>query len=126
MMEDQLKVIEELSANCLDKHLIFSINMFFCGIKEDKPVRPRPCWITIVDGNCEVVYETFVRYKKIEFADTRFHGLKVWDLKFARNLAVVRDQVLKYLACAKVIIGYGLINQLINLGLTRMEIKQLH
>uniref|UniRef100_T1KG82 RNA-directed DNA polymerase n=1 Tax=Tetranychus urticae TaxID=32264 RepID=T1KG82_TETUR len=126
MLDEQLKVIETMSEKFEDKKLIFSISMFCVRINENGYMRPRPCWVLIMDGNFEVVYETFVRYREVDHIDSRFHGLRVIDLKYARNLHTVRDQVIKYLVCAKKIIGHGLINHLQNLGYSREEIRLLH
>uniref|UniRef100_T1KEK1 RNA-directed DNA polymerase n=1 Tax=Tetranychus urticae TaxID=32264 RepID=T1KEK1_TETUR len=125
MLDEQMKVIEEFASTCPDRHLIFSINMFYIRIKENAKLRPRPCWIAIIDGNSEVVYETFVKYKEIDYVDESFHGLTAKDLQHARPLATARDQVLKYLACGNKIIGCGLINQFSSLGLSEFDIVHL-
>uniref|UniRef100_T1KVH5 RNA-directed DNA polymerase n=1 Tax=Tetranychus urticae TaxID=32264 RepID=T1KVH5_TETUR len=126
MLADQLNVIDEMASTCPERELIFSISMFNVRINENGHYRPRPCWIAIMDANLEVVYETFVKYREVDHIDSRFHGLTVKDLKYARNLATARDQVIKFLACAKKVVGYGLINHLRNLGLSRDEIRVLH
>lgn len=125
---------ESLVTEMTNKHenplLVYSIHMAYCRINEYRgregthPIC-RPIWIIIVDGYCNIIYESFVRYPHVDFMDTKFHGLSYRDIKNAKNLASIRDQVIGFLATASTIVGSGLINGFKALDLKECEIDFL-
>ncbi|XP_053212227.1 uncharacterized protein LOC128395767 [Panonychus citri] len=125
MTQERVKLFALASESLENKETSYCLSMFCAPIREGDKLKPRPIWVTIVDGNLSVVYETFVRYSSIELSDENYNGLTRQDLKYGRNLRTVRDQVIKYLVCATRIVGYGIINQFKNIGLTSHEINQL-
>ena len=133
-MEDlnsnHLEMINENTQLHPDNLNTYSIHASYVRIKRTDLsgrwiLAPHPVWIVIVDGQCNIVYETIVHYKEVDEMDTRYHGLRKNDLKFGKNLASVRDQVIQFLASAKHIIGSGLITLFKSLQLRECEIDFL-
>lgn len=86
--------------------------------------KPKPIWVAIVNHRCEVIYETLIKQRGIRMMHTELHGLTEKDLTCAMHAPAAQMQLLKFLTSAKIIVGSGIYNHLINFGLTTADAKK--
>lgn len=81
-------------------------------------------WIAIADETCTLMYESFAKPPRnnIHNLGTRFHGLEWTDIKFARHLPMLRQQVIDFCMQANYIVGFNIMSDLKSLDFQPSEI----